>query len=351
MPVSRVTAESLSRKVADLYAEAERILLERIARNLAKGIEGPAWAQQKLAQMNAYEAQTRALIADLQRQAKTGVTSALTEAYKRGGLAAVADVAGITEPLAGLGAVEAIAAETLTKLNATSQRVLVTTRALYRDAVEAGVNQVLLGVQTRISATQGVLDRFAARGITGFVDSAGRAWDLASYSEMAVRTGTMNAAIAGHVDTLAENGLDLVVVSADGSPCDSCAPWEGEVLSASGNDPNYPSLDDATGSSHLLGPNCLHTVSAWQEGVTRSYPEKTAADREAEAVRYKDNQRLRAIERNIRSAKRTGAVAMDPSAQKAAAAKVAKWQAAAREHVASTSAVRQYPREAFGKAH
>ena len=355
MPVSRATAEHLARDVAALYAEAERLMLERIARNLAKGINGsgPHWYVTKLAQMTSYRLQTERLIVDLQRKASSGVSSALTTAYERGGLAAVAEVgagAAQVERLGGISAVEKLAAETLGNLNATGPRILRAAMDAYRDAVAAGAADVLLGAETRIQATQGVLDRFAAKGITGFVDRAGRSWDLTSYSEMAMRAGTMNAAVAGHVDTLAANGLDLGIISADGSPCELCAEWEGEVVSLSGDDPNYPALSEAEGDG-LFHPGCLHTVSAYQEGVTRDYPEKTAGERAAEAQRYADNQKLRYLERQIRASKRMQAVALDDAAKAKASARVAAYQAKAREHVATTTAVRQYAREQVGKAH
>jgi hypothetical protein len=366
MPVSRRTAEYLAREVVAAFEEAERLMLARIARNLAKGINGsgPHWYEQKLAEMQAYEAQARRLIDDLRKQAETGLHTALTKAYERGGMEAVMEIgvgARSVESVSALAAIERIVAETMLTLDATSTRILRATMDLYRDAtsagsaagraaVRAGVEQVLLGAQTRLQATQSVLDRFAAKGIVGFIDKAGRGWNLASYTEMATRAGTMNAAVAGHVDTLQANGLDLVIVSADGSPCELCQSWEGEVLSSSGNDPAYPSLDEATADG-LFHPNCLHTVSLYQEGVTRDYPQKTASDRAAEAQRYADNQKLRYIERQIRASKRLEAVAIDDAAKAKAAARVSVYQAKAREHVRTTTAVRQYAREQVGKAH
>ena len=41
MPVSPALAENLARDVVALYQEAERLLIARIARNLAKGIDAP----------------------------------------------------------------------------------------------------------------------------------------------------------------------------------------------------------------------------------------------------------------------------------------------------------------------
>jgi len=358
VPVSRRTAEYLARALADLYSEAERRLLRRIASDLARGIHGPRWAEQQYARMLAYQAQTLRLIEDLRRQSRTGATTALTEAYRLGGVAALVDLAhfelAIAPRLPALWrrnrALERLEAELLGNLDAMGPRILRASMDLYREAVAAGLRDVLAGTQTRIQATQGVLDRFAAKGITGFIDRAGRGWNLESYAEMAVRAGTMNASVAGHMDTMVENGLDLVIVSEDGSPCELCQPWEGEILSISGNDPRYQSVDDceAAGWGH---PGCLHTLNAYQEGITRPYPEKTDADRAAESQRYADNQKQRGIERQIRASKRLQAAALDDAARAQAAQRIAYYQAKAREHVASTSALRNYPREQVGQAH
>ena len=245
MPISRSTAEGLARAVADSYAEAERLMLVRIARNLKKGADSPDWATKKLAQMRAYKRQTEALIADLEKEAATGVETALTEAYKRGGLAALADIGSDVEPLAGLNAVETLTAEVMTNLTATSARILRVTQDAYRDAVAQGAKQVLLGTSTRLQGAQMVLDDLARKGITGFIDSAGRGFSLESYSEMAVRTGCMRASVQGHTDTLRDNGLDLVIVSATGSSCPLCVDWEGQVLSISGETPWYATVEDA----------------------------------------------------------------------------------------------------------
>ncbi len=242
MPLSRATAERLARQVAELFAEAQTKMLEVIARRVGADIHDPYWAEKKLAQMREYERQMRALIADLQAQAESGVRTALTEAHARGGLAAVADVrraggtgAAPVEPFAGINAVEQYVRATMGPLAATQQRTLITTLNAYQNAIAAGslaasraeavaggVAQVLTGTGTRLQATQQVLDQFARSGVTGFVDRAGRAWSLDSYAEMAVRAGTMDAALAGHLDTLQANGFDLVIVSEDSSPCPEC---------------------------------------------------------------------------------------------------------------------------------
>ena len=357
MGVGRTTAEMLARTVADRVAEGERLMLARIARNLAKGIEGPHWAQQKLAELRAYQGETRALVAELRSDLQLNVRAAMADAYKLGGAAGVRDIKRlISQPETvvgtptGIRAVEKVSLDVLGKLDATLPRILRVTNDAYKQAVAAGVDQVLLGTQTRIQATQSVLDNLAQRGITGFIDKSGRGWDLTNYAEMAVRTGTMNAAVAGHVDTMQANGLDLVIVSSDGSPCPACSDWEGQVLSSSGDDANYPALQDAIDDG-LMHPNCRHTVSAYQPGITNLPEPLSDDDQAAQAQRYQDSQKLRGIERDIRQAKRMQAVALDDAAQQDAAAQVAALQAKARSFTANTGQTRQYAREQIGKAH
>jgi hypothetical protein len=338
-------AERLAREVTGYYAEAERLLIERIARRLAAGVESPRWAELKLAQLQEYQRQAQALLADLERKAATGATTALTEAYERGGMAAVADLRRLNkttvEPLAGLRAIQALTAETVASLTAMHQRILRVTTDAYRSVIAETAQQVLLGTQTRLQAAQAALDRFAARGITGFVDRAGRGWAMESYAEMAMRTGTGRAAVQGHVDRLQANGMDLVIVSDAPKECPLCRPHEGKVYSLSGTDPKYPSLESARAEG-LQHVNCRHSIAAYQPGITR--PMGDVADPQG----YADTQRLRYLERQTRAAKRVQAAAMDDAAAQAAGARVRSYQAKIRHHVDTTTAKRQPHRERLG---
>jgi hypothetical protein len=280
MPVSPSNAAALARAVASEYEKAERVMVARIARNLAKGIDGPRWAEEKLAQLRAYRKEMVALITDLNREAKTGATTALTEAYKQGGLAAVDEMARFgtpgLEPLAGAKSLEKLLSETLGYLGSMNKRILRVSMDAYRDAVAAGVDQVLLGTMTRRQASQSVLDAFARKGVAPLFDKAGRAMNMIGYAEMAVRTGAMNASFAGHLESLQSFGMDLVIVSEDGSPCERCAPWEGEILSISGGNTQYQTVDDAmedighpncvVGGARVSGPDVCAAYSRWYEG-------------------------------------------------------------------------------------
>lgn len=348
-PVSPSLAENLAADVVELYAGAERVLLARIAKSLAKGIESPQWVEAKLSEVQAFLHAASVIVAQLGEDAGKQAALAITMAYNRGGATAATDVAaalGITleeavETIHGLDSVTALVADTRGKLAATAPRILRATEDAYRSIVAETAGQVLTGTQTRLQAAQSALDRFAKKGITGFVDKAGRGWNLESYTEMAMRTGAGRAAVQGHVDRLQHFGLDLVIVSDAPRECPLCSEWEGKVLSLSGNDPKYPSLEQAR-SDGLMHVNCRHSVSAYQEGVTR--PMGDVADPEGYAATVK----LRYLERQVRASKRMQAAAMDPAATAKAKARVRAYQAKIREHVATTPAKRQPNRERLG---
>lgn len=266
MPVSPALAENLAQPVVEMYAEAERTLLARIAKSLAKGLDAPHWAEKKLLEVQFMQAQVKHLVADLGNRAAAQVAVQLAEAYNRGGASAAMDLAAllkvgledVSAPLLSLPTVELLVSETMGYLNATGPRILRSTMDTYRAAIAAGsqqaflgvmgkveaaeaarditaggIGQVLTGAQTRRQAAQAVLDKFAQKGIVGFIDKRGQGWNLTSYVEMAMRTGCSRAAVQGHTDRLLENGLDLVIVSNAPRECPTCRPWEGKVLSIS----------------------------------------------------------------------------------------------------------------------
>jgi hypothetical protein len=204
--------------------------------------------------------------------------------------------------------------------------------------------QGLAGDFTRRGAAQAALDSFASRGITGFVDGSGKAWNLASYTEMACRTAAHNAARQGVFDGVRSAGRDLVIVSGSPSCCDMCAPWEGEVLSLDGATPGYPTLAEAEGDG-LFHPNCAHSADPYVEGLTR-----LGTTQQGDPVRYAAQQQQRYLERGVREWKRREAASLDDLAAGKARAKVGEWQARLREHTAANDLRRLSYREQIGKA-
>lgn len=360
--VSPALAERLADATADLYLEAERLMLERIARSLAQGIDAPGWAEKKLLELQLLRAQTQRTISSLEQAMPGLVDEAIRTAWNRGSAVAAADLAGLlggkisdfVDPLPGRAALDRLVAETVGLVRGTHPRILRWQDDVYRQVIASATPQVLLGTVTRAQAAQAALDRFAARGVTGFVDRAGRGWAMDSYTEMAVRTGAGRAAVAAHSNRLVAHGIDLVIVSDVPGECETCRPWEGKILSLTGGtvggvmDGHKVTVDGTLAEAEGAGlyhPGCRHSHSGYLPGVTR--PMTDTADPEGDT----DRQQLRYLERQTRAWKRREAVALTDDAAKKARTRVSDYQARIREHVDRTGLLRQRRREQIGAAH
>lgn len=154
------------------------------------------------------------------------------------------------------------------------------------------------------------------RGITAFVDKAGRHWSLQSYGNMAVRTTARQAQVAA---VLTADDYDLWQIVKIGSTCPVCAPLEGRVYSKSGTNPDYPPLSlafgkidpggpDGLANTYLnIHPNCLHAIVKYttigktekqiQKDKDFSSPEKNPLNRDPRTKKqiaaYREKERNR----------------------------------------------------------
>lgn len=278
MPTGPDDGARLAFEAVELVTAAELAVLRAVAERLRAGMDAPGWAASKLAELQLLRAGLARDLAAMDVALAAQVTSTLRSAYRNGQALAVADLDDVSVrpvlPPARWAAVETLAADVGSRVTGHAPRVLRAVTDAYQQAVGAGAGSVVLGGQTRRQAAQSVLDRLLGEGITGFTDRGGRNWHLESYVEMAVRTGAGQAAIQGHVDTLAASGQDLVQVIPGPRACPVCDGWAGKVLSATGGTTSIVAtgassvvdgtLEDARGAG-WGHPNCFPgwvTVSA-----------------------------------------------------------------------------------------
>ena len=378
MPVSPAMAEDLAREVRALYDDAERALLERLAAALEADIDSPLWAELKLASIGNLRTAVEAIADALQSDTDGAVRRALVEAYGRGRQAAVAEMGGLDigrelearRVLPNAPSVDRLAASMADDTRPLYTRITRAVVDAYRSITSRVSGSVLLGSMTRRQASQRALDQFAQRGITGFVDSAGRNWDMASYAEMTVRSVTARAAIEGHIDALGELGIGLVIVSDSPLECPLCRPWEGEVLTLGAESGPHTiraehaiqpsglfaptrtvavhvagSLTEARGQG-LFHPNCRHSLSAYLPGVTT----RPQSPPHPQGATYEDTQQQRYLERQVRTWKRRSAAAMDDQARRKANARVREYQARIRQLTDAKGLARKRQREQIGAA-
>lgn len=355
MPASPEDGARHAIKVTSIVEDLERMLLRQLAENLATGADRDDWDQAALTRLRLWRARADAGVRGAQQQLADVVAEVMVAAHTEGYALALADLPEnqLGEPAPArrvLRAADDLTARVMSTLQQTPRLL----ESVYRQAVAAGAAEVAGGKVTRLAAAQHVLDRLLSNGVTGFRDVAGRNWSLTSYVEMAVRTETGAQAIAGHVEALRDGGVDLIQVSDSPRECPKCRPWEGKVLSLSGQVGAVlvPSavgdgavrvdvagtLDDARRDG-LQHPNCTHSIRAYLPGAT------STARPKSDPEGYEAKQRQRAMERKVREWKRREELALTPEVGARARAKVRDWQGAIRDHVDANDLKRLRRRE------
>jgi hypothetical protein len=352
-----VTPEQLTalvRRISERFDDAQTAVVVILARYLRRDLEADDWAELRGLDRAKVQREIRAVVRALRSATGVEVAKVLQQSYALSGqeAAQMLAVAGVTRSLAE-GAVAAAASRRALaalvsdlggRLAATEARILRTTDDVYRQVIARATTEGLLGRMTRRQVAQAALNEFAERGITGFIDAAGRSWNLASYTEMATRTAAINASRLGKLDAMRARGHDLAIISGNSAGCDACAPWEGEVVSIDGKTPEYPTLADAEADG-LFHPNCGHQPDPYVEGVTEEQTEVRS-----DPERYAALQQQRYLERGVRQYKMRAAAALDDQAKAAANAKVREWQGRLREHTSKHDLPRLYYREQISKA-
>lgn len=227
------------------------------------------------------------------------------------------------------------------KLNQIGYRLTRYADDVYRTVLADAAQAQVFGL-TPAQAQHEAYRRLVRQGVTGFVDTKGRNWELSAYVEMATRTAAERAFNVSHLDRMQSLGFDLFTIPDDGHPCPLCLPWQGKVLSVLPDGRADATLAEATAAG-LFHPRCRHVLVGFIPGVT-VIPEPHAWTAE-DAARYAESQYQRRLEREIRAAKRELAAAFTPELRSRAQFGLRRAQARMREFIARSGRVRNTRRE------
>jgi hypothetical protein len=100
--------------------------------------------------------------------------------------------------------------------------------------------------------------------ITG-KDDVTRMYRVRDYAELVARTELHEAYTEAVKEQAKEYGCDLLQMSSHDSPCEICAPLEGQIFSISGDHPTYPPLTDDVETP--IHPNCEHNLNPISEAA------------------------------------------------------------------------------------
>ncbi len=227
------------------------------------------------------------------------------------------------------------------------------------DVYRQTVNRVQLAMATGAITYEKAVDMavadFLNQGINCIEYSNGRRVNIADYVRMVLRTTSTRAALQGKSESWKLRGYDTVLVSSYGMCSKTCLPWQGRVYI---NDAFmdwrgetkledgvkfgkslycgkwFPLLNSAI-EHGLFHPNCRHSINLFIDGVTE-LPEPM--DNSEIERRYKAEQAQRALEREVRKAKRKVEGSLDPADVKKAKDELREAQKNVRDHINKTNA-------------
>lgn len=204
------------------------------------------------------------------------------------------------------------------------------------------------GVYTPQQAMDVATKDFLEKGINCIRYANGALVNIASYSEMVVRTSGKRAMLTAEGLRNQEWGVTTIQITQHGSTCPLCSPWQGRVLiddvysGGKPEDGDYPLLSQAMAEG-LFHPNCRHGSGTFFEGIS-SAPEPY--DQGEVEAKYELEQKQRYNERKIREWKRKANGSMDEGNKRKAEAKVREWQAKQRQLIDENDWLRRnYSRE------
>lgn len=380
--------EDLSRYLAQRYRDAEDELIREVAARAVRdfrlssllpdagGGMGMTVAERRarnrvLAELAAHRAtslrelQARALqlVSDLRDERLAQRVIGIAASEGEAAAAATLRFTGTLTPVTGTSAqaVAMVALSLESRLEVLNQRLTRYPQDAYQRIVAMYSPNTLLGVTTSRAQQAAAVQRFLSEGITGFVDKADRRWTIGAYAEMAGRTTVNRAFNDAGIWRMQQSSIHLVTVVRGLDSCRKCAAWAGKILSTDGSPAGPRVLPHATREQAVTvyvaatveearaagwnHPNCRCRLVAYSPGLTVPQDD-TTYDEAAE----KERAQQRALEREIRSAKRREASAMTDTDRAKAAADVRDAQAEMRDFVRRTGRNRQSYREQLGFA-
>lgn len=335
--------ERMAGEILKVYEQAELEMTRRVAKRLEKGVTQPGWTEQKYGEMKAVTKQMTKVVDSLHRDVNVQVQQYVETGYEDGKSSFInearefTDISGIRELTPNAVKVANIMGDLDMSLSAADRLILRQVNDSYANIIAQTSALVATGSFTNKQAVQIALNRFADKGISSFIDKAGRRWEMTTYAEMATLTAIERATRQGYTDTMQEFGFDLAIISSHYGACPLCEAWENVIISISGKDTRYPSLADAEAGG-CFHPRCMHVFSTYYEGITKG-GRKGPRTVESPNIGYSTRAQQRAYERQERRWKRRMAVAQSPEEERAAYARVRMYQERIRKLIAEYNAL------------
>ena len=335
--------------IAKLFEQIEILLIKSLKQNFAdhkswensEGFKWPAWQSEKLRNMRAYRKQNEMIMQTYTDQIDAETEKMLQEQYKEGIDSVNIDYEYLTSDKPAVAVTErsffGISNQRLDNLIQDMQTIeqrsegaaLRMVDDTYRKTVHQAELAMATGAVTLPKAIDMATKDFLTTGINCIEYKDGRRVNIADYVQMALRTAATRSYLQGAAQRRKEIGIDTVLVSQYGACSKTCLPWQGRVYiddvwgddwhgerrgdeGLSSNGKWYPLLSVAVANG-LFHPNCRHTLTTWIEGIS-TLPKPLDVEKVKRNAALERNQR--ALEREVRKAKRLFEGTQDPETRK-----------------------------------
>lgn len=286
----RLQADKLLDQLLSIYGHAQRVIASQIREAIRSG--DVYRAGQRRAQLAAVISVLEGLGVETDPIARRAIQAAVTEGAQQ--TATLITGMTVTPPeipgaFSGVSreAVETLSDSILGRLGDARRTVGRQVADIYAREQRRGALLSVLGAEGSPRTAAGGLQfrllqdkqvRLLARqGGVGFIDRAGKRWQLDTYAEMATRTVIREAAVEGAKARMAAHGVNLARVSRSPKPCEICRPWQGRLVSLDGGTVDYEGeavagLSSLPGGGPPMHPRCTHSlapVASRIEGIRR----------------------------------------------------------------------------------
>lgn len=354
----------LSQQIIDIYLKLEGLLLDSIGKAVGNGsgvkLDNLAqWKADKLQSASHLQRQHLQVITQASKAANPKMKQMIRETAANEGIrvereirdrlpdksvVSYSDSANIANAIA----VQDI--EALTRLELMNATMLKQSSSIYLEIITQASAEFSRGGIALDEALTKTAKKWAENGIPALIDRRGAKWSTEAYANMIVKNTQKNVGNKIQEARFDDYDVDLVEVSSHVGSRPTHIEYQGRIYSRSGKSDKYPPLSSTTYGKIdgiVTGINCDHRLYVYVEGISvqRHYP----FDKKASIAIYKESQRQRLLERNIRKAKQQLSILQSMKANekdlKDARRIVSHRQAKMRQFINKTGRTRRYNRE------
>ena len=327
-------------KIKELYEEMEKELISSMKRNLKRhlkeeektGFKYTQWQAEKLKELSRYRKQNKSIIGEYTSGINKEIAKHIQEEVKQGSVNAIKQYNKILgdklKPSKVMNKsffktndrkVNSLIKVVNNDMKTANSSVLRMANDQYSQVIhksaffvgngaftEQQASRIATEELSELKLTELAIDEankpFLTGGLNCIQYKDGRRVNIASYSQMAVRTANLRAQLMGEGDFRKSIGRTLVQATSHGGACPICQKWEKHIFiddvysGGTKEDGKYMLLSEAM-EQGFLHPSCRH-------GLTTYYPELDDIENETEEEYQSDidyiNERLNYIDRNIK---------------------------------------------------